>query len=184
MDTKKTLLWITRTGVLIALLVALQWGLGALTANNQFVVGSAVNLVLIVAAVLSGLYSALAVAVVSPFTAFLFGIGTPFFALVPFIAIGNFVIVLVWFLMVKKVRTESNAYIRMIAALIVGALLKFAVLYLTIAQLAVPFILDVNEKQGAALSAVFSWPQLVTAAIGGAIAILIIPILKKAVSSK
>ncbi|PKM62734.1 MAG: ECF transporter S component [Firmicutes bacterium HGW-Firmicutes-21] len=181
MDTKKTLLWITRTGVLIALLVALQWGLGSMTGNNQLVVGSAVNLVLIVAVVLSGLYSGAAVAVVSPFTAYMFGIGTTFIALVPFIALGNLSLIIVWFLITKKAAVNANGYIKMVTALVLGALIKLGLLYFTVVKLAIPFILNVNEKQAAVLSANFSLPQLVTASIGGAIAILIIPVVKKAI---
>ena len=181
MNSKKTLLWITRTGILIALLVALQWVLGSATSNNQFVVGSAVNLVLIIAAVVSGLYSGAAVAVISPFTAYFFGIGTSFFVIVPFIALGNLVLVLLWSLIVKGTAKGKAGYVRMGGALALGALLKFLTLYITVVKFAAPVLLDLNEKQMSAVTLAFSWPQLVTASIGGAIAILVIPILKKAV---
>ncbi|OGI07929.1 MAG: hypothetical protein A2Y40_06335 [Candidatus Margulisbacteria bacterium GWF2_35_9] len=180
MDTKKTLLWITRTAILIALLVAFQWVLNSLT-GNQFVVGSAVNLVLIIAATVSGLYSGLTVALISPFMAFLFGIGTPLFQIVPFIALGNIVIVLIWFIIANKLFPETNKYVRFSIALVLGALLKFLTLYLTIVKFAIPTLLNLPEAKVTAISLAFSWPQLVTAMIGGVLAILIIPIIKKAV---
>ena len=62
---------LTRTAILIALLVALQYATSSL---GQFVTGSCVNLVLAVAAMLCGPVSGLIVAVVSPFFAYLFGI--------------------------------------------------------------------------------------------------------------
>ncbi len=182
MKTNSSIKWITRTGILVALLISLQWGLGALTANNQFVVGSAVNLILIMAAIASGLYSAVTVAVISPFTAFMFGIGTPLFPLVPFIALGNLVLVLIWYLLAVKSFSALNYSIRMISALIVGSVIKFGVLYLSIVKVAIPYLLDVPEKQAQVLSATFSWPQLVTAAIGGAIAFLIFPVVKKTIN--
>lgn len=182
MDSKKTLLWITRTAVLIALLITFQWGLGSLT-GSQFVIGSAVNLVLIVAAV-SGLFSGITVALISPFLAYLFGIGTPFIAIVPFIAVGNLVIVLVWYLIVNKAKMSENLYVRMFTALILGAALKFITLYLLIVKFALPFILNLPDKIVNKLSLAFSWPQLVTAAIGGALAIIIIPVIKKAVKKQ
>ena len=40
------------------------------------------------------------------------------------------------------------------------------------------------EKQVAAISASFSWPQLVTAAIGGVLAVTIAPLIRKALRSK
>jgi hypothetical protein len=90
-----TILWITRTAVLIALLIVFQWGLGALTGSNQIIVGSAVNLVLIIAATVSGLYSGIVVALISPFLAFVLGVGPQISALIPFIALGNLVLVLI-----------------------------------------------------------------------------------------
>ena len=68
---KKTL-WITETAVMIALLVALQWATKPL---GQFVTGSCVNLVLGVSVLVGGLWCGLTVALVSPFFAFLLGIG-------------------------------------------------------------------------------------------------------------
>lgn len=76
---KKTL-WITETAVMIALLVALQWATKPL---GQFVTGSCVNLVLGVSALVGGLWCGLTVALVSPFFAFLLGIGRRFCPLSP-----------------------------------------------------------------------------------------------------
>ena len=82
---KKTL-WITETAVMIALLVALQWATKPL---GQFVTGSCVNLVLGVSALVGGLWCGLTVALVSPFFAFLLGIGPAFLPIVPMVAVGN-----------------------------------------------------------------------------------------------
>ena len=76
---KKTT-WIARTAICLALLVAVQFvtkGLG------QFVTGSCVNLILAIAAVIGGVWSGVAVAVLSPFCAYLLGIGPAFVQLVP-----------------------------------------------------------------------------------------------------
>ena len=48
---------------------------------GQLVTGSCVNLVLAVAAVIGGLWCGVTVAAVSPFFAYLLGIGTPFLQL-------------------------------------------------------------------------------------------------------
>ena len=56
---------------------------------------------------------------------------------------------------------------------------KFAVLYLLVVQLLCR-VLTLNEKQIAAFSAMFSWPQLVTALIGTAVAMCVAPVIQKA----
>ena len=93
MNNKTKIRWIAETAIFIALLVALQ----AVTKSmSQFVTGSMGNLVLICATLISGFASGLTVAAISPFFAFMLGIGPKFIALVPFVALGNVVLVLVW----------------------------------------------------------------------------------------
>ena len=173
MNRNSKIKWIAETAIFIALLITLQ----AVTKSmSQFVTGSAVNLVLITATLASGFASGLTVAAISPFFAFMLGIGPKFIALVPFVALGNIVLVLVWGMLCKK-STEMKT---MAAALVVGALLKFVALYGGIVKFAIPTLLALPEKQAAVMGANFSGPQLVTAAIGGFLAILIAPTLKKA----
>ena len=87
---------ITRTGILVALLITLQWGTAFTQAfAGQYITGSCVNAVLAVAVLAAGLWSGIAVALVSPFCAFLLGIGPKLVQLVPGIAAGNLVFVLV-----------------------------------------------------------------------------------------
>ena len=61
-----------------------------------------------------------------------------------------------------------------------AALGKFATLYLLVVQL-ICNVLPLKQPQIDMFTAMFSLPQLITALIGGGIAILIIPALKKAV---
>ena len=82
---KKTT-WIAQTAVCLALLIAFQLLTRSL---GQLVTGSCVNLVLAVAALLGGIWSGVTVALVSPFCAYLLGIGPAFFPLVPCVALGN-----------------------------------------------------------------------------------------------
>ena len=178
---KDTLLWITRTSALIALLIVFQWGLGALTGSNQYIVGSSVNLVLIIAATVSGLYSGITVAVLSPFLAYFLSVGPQFIAMIPFIALGNLVLVLIWYFIAKNANATASGYVRMSVALVVGAVVKFGVLYFSIVKFAIPNLLSLPAAKVSVMSLMFSWPQLVTAAIGGFIALLIIPTLRKVV---
>ena len=87
---KNKILWITRTAVMLALLVVVQYVTSFIPKPvQQYVTGSCVNAVLAVAVLMSGFWSGTAVAVVSPFVAFLFGIGPQLLPIVPAIAAGN-----------------------------------------------------------------------------------------------
>ena len=169
---KKTL-WITSTAVLMATLVLLQ---GVTKAGGQFVTGSCVNAVLAVAVLFSGLWSGVAVAVISPFLAFLLGIGPQLIPIVPAIAVGNVIYVLILHFLCSK---KGLPIWRQGIGLLCAAAFKFLALYLIVAQL-LCHILTLSEKQIATFTAMFSWPQLVTALIGGVVALLIVPTLQKA----
>ena len=70
---------------------------------------------------------------------------------------------------------------RQAIALVVAAVAKFLTLYLVIVKWLVPMVLTLNEKQTAVLSASFSFPQLITAVIGGVLAMLLVPPLRRAI---
>ena len=177
MNLNKHVLWVTRSAAFIALLIVTQ----ALTASfgNQFITGSAVNLILIIATMTCGTWTGLAVAVISPFGAFLLGIGPAQLPIIPFQMAGNAAITLIWgYLGNLKLK---NVYVSRLIAMIAGAVGKFLVLYFGVVKIAVPFLLNVPEERAAVISSLFSFPQLVTASIGGAIAVVILPVIMKAV---
>lgn len=173
----KKVLWITETAVLLALLVVLQWVTKPL---GQIVTGSCVNAVLAVSALLVGLSSGLTVALVSPVCAYLLGIA-PNLVAVPAIMAGNAVFVLALSLLCGK------ALWRQALAWLVAAAAKFVVLYtLVVVLICGPLsgtLLDaglMKKPMISVMTASFSWPQLVTALIGGALALFLLPVLKKA----
>lgn len=176
---KNRVLWITRTALFIALLIVAQ----AVTAplGNKIITGSLVNLILVISVMTCGLSSGLIVAVVSPVFAKLFGIG-PFWELIPFIALGNAVLVVIWHF-IGNMKSEKRL-VPYIIAVSTASVAKFITLYLGIVVIAVPLILNLPEKQAGIISAAFSLPQLLTAVIGGSVAILVLPTLKKAISQR
>lgn len=176
MNYIKRTLWITRTAVFIALLIVLQAATAPL--GNVFITGSIVNMLLIISVMTCGFASGFSVAVISPVIAKLIGIG-PLWILIPFIAAGNIMLVLIWhFVGNREVRHRYAAYI---AALIAAAAAKFFVLYIGIVKIAVPIFLNLPEQQAKVVSNMFSLTQLITALIGGVIAVMILPSLKKAI---
>ncbi|HBP37152.1 MAG TPA: ECF transporter S component [Clostridiales bacterium] len=172
-------LWITRTGVMIALLIVMQAATAPL--GSTLITGSIVNLLLIVAVMIGGLTSGLSVAILSPVIAKLLGIG-PLWELIPFIAVGNMVLVLLWHIIGN--RNLKNKLAAPVIALVTAAVAKFLVLYFGIVVIAIPLLLNLPEKQALVISSLFSYPQLITATIGGVLALTILPVLKKALRPK
>ena len=176
----KKIRWITETAVMLALLVCLQ----ALTKPmGQLVTGSCVNAILAVSALVGGLSSGLVVALCSPILAFLLGIA-PQILTVPAIMVGNSVFVILLALLADK---SGKKTVKQILAWIVAAVAKFAALYAIVVLLICGVLSENLLAAGVlkapmlnALPATFSWPQLFTALIGGAIALAITPVLKKA----
>ena len=183
-DTRERILWITRTAVFIALLLIAQF----LTATfgNQYVTGSIVNMILIVSVLLCGPATGLTVGVLSPLFSVFIGIGAAFPPLIPFQMAGNISIVLVWFALDRLVKTDAPGRqgkarkVFFYIAPAAGAAVKFLVLYVGVVLIAVPYIFGLPEAQSAAISLVFSYPQLITAFIGGMVALTIGPPIRKA----
>lgn len=167
-------LYITETAVMTALLIVLQ---AVTKPAGQYVIGTCVNGVLAVSVLAVGLWSGVTVAALSPFFAFLLGIGPQLPQIVPAIAAGNLVFVLLLGLLAGG--GEVPLWRRGIAWLAAAAG-KFAALYLLVVKLLCA-ILPLKEPQVAMFTAMFSYPQLVTALAGGGIALLLTPLIRRAV---
>ena len=174
---KKTT-WIARTAVCLALLIAVQFFTKSL---GQFVTGSCVNLVLAIASLIGGVWSGVTVAVISPFCAYLLGIGPAFLPMVPCISLGNAVYAVLFGLLVGKYLQKKKlpaAY----GSMVLAAAAKFVTLYVVLVRLVAPAVVPAAKLS--AVTASFTWPQLITAAIGGVLACLIAPVLRRALEKK
>lgn len=182
---RKKVLWITETAVMLALLVTLQ----ALTKPmGQLVTGSCVNAVLAISVLLVGMSSGITIALISPVCAYLFGIAPNFVTVLP-IMIGNVCFVV----LLRLIAGETHKPIwRQPVALAVAAGVKFGILYLLVVKVICGLASGalLGKKLGDVvvlappmlnmLPTMFAWPQLFTALIGGAVALLITPVLRKA----
>lgn len=169
---------------MLALLVTLQ----ALTKPmGQLVTGSCVNAVLAVAVLLSGMSSGITIALISPVCAYLLGIAPNFVTALP-IMIGNVCFVVLLRLIAGNTHKPDW---RQPTALISAAFVKFGVLYLLVVKIICGLASNalLGKKLGEnvvlappmlqMLPAMFTWPQLFTALIGGGLALLIVPTLRK-----
>lgn len=175
---KLSTVFITRTAIMIAITLVFQY-LGRfipLGPNSNFIVGPLVNACLLITAHFVGIGSAAIVSVVTPlFAALTNTSATAPFVLVfsPFIAAGNFVFALMYWLLYKKGKTVAAG------GTAIGAVIKFLLL-----SQGVKFMLGIKEMPGpaqTALTIMFGWPQLITAVIGGILALAVIAALERKV---
>ncbi len=142
--------WLARTSLLAALLVVIQ-GL----ALPQMITGSAVNAVLFLASVLSGLAGGLIIGAFSPLIAVLRGtVPAALAPAIPLIALGNITLVAVFVFLYKR---------GPVAGVVTASLLKFLVL-----SLGVRFVIQLQRP----VALMLSTPQLLTALLGGAVALI------------
>jgi hypothetical protein len=150
---------VTGTALLLALTAALQISGRYLTPflgpANIFVVGTLVNACLLIAVDYTGIRGATAIAFAVPFTALLSGAPVPL-PFVPFIGAGNFLLVLMSYLFKRKT-----------IGVPVGAAAKF--LFLFGAVVVFLRLTDLPAALAGVLYFSFSWPQLVTALLGGVV---------------
>jgi len=187
---KSKIRWITETAAMLALLICLQWAGSQIPEQmtKQLVTGTFVNAVLAVTVLVAGLGSGVTVALISPVFAYYLNIAPNLIAVVP-IMLGNVCYVLLLRLIVGK---TGKPVWKQPVALVSAACVKFAVLYVLVVKVICGVAADafLGKKLGGAvllapkmlqlLPAMFSWPQLATALLGGTVALLIVPVLRKA----
>jgi hypothetical protein len=128
---------------------------------------------LIISAIWVGLYSGIAIAVITPIFAFMLGGGVLRIVpqIVPVLMIGNALIVVFVYILRNK---------SLIAGMVLGSLAKFGFLWAGVSFLIIPFFGGVlSPMQVTMVAATFSYNQLITATIGSIIAFLILPRLEK-----
>ena len=136
---------ITRTAMLLALTIVFQ-AVGRtfpLGSNSNFIVGPLVNACLVISVTLVGVFGGAVISVLSPFGAILTGASLPL-PLAPFIALGNFVLVLAFYIFRKKKAI----------AIVLGSVAKFAVIYGSLLYI-IPFFNLLPENKALTLACCF-----------------------------
>ena len=161
---------LTRTGLLLALLLAVQ-SLRIIIPLPPFItmfgIGSAVNACLLVAALFVGVRAALLMAVIAPVVAYLQQM-LPVPILIAPVALANGVYVVAFYYLQRK-----QPWFAVAAA----ALAKMASMYVAIDWL-LQFV-ALPDRIAALLRLMLSWPQLVTGVIGGVLCLIIAERLRK-----
>ena len=181
---------ITETAAMLALLICLQW-VGSFVPQQltkQLITGTCVNAVLAVTVLLVGFSSGITVALISPVCAFVLGIAPNFITVLP-IMLGNVCFVVLLRLICGK---TMRPIWKQPIALVCAATVKFALMYVLVVKVicGVASGALLGKKLGSVvllappmlnlLPTMFAWPQLVTALAGGTVALLILPVVRKA----
>jgi hypothetical protein len=172
----KSVLFITTTAMLLALTIVFQLLMRSIIPAGilqQIVMGSLVNLCLIVAAGIAGVWSGVIISVIAPVVSLALG-HMPLAWLLPFVMIGNALIVVIYWLFMKKSQ---------ILGFTVGAAAKTAFLWAGVVLAGLSF-LGASEAQAKAISLAYSWPQLITGIVGGVISLPIVKALRPRYAEK
>lgn len=142
---------------------------------SQFFVGPAVNAVLILTGCICGIWWGAAVGALTPLLAWTIGqLPSPFGPFIPFIMIGNALFVIL-FVIFKNHFGKFGEYI----GILLGSITKYLFLYFSASKLINAFNLGIPKKIANKLVIIMGIPQLITALIGGAVALVLIKLLKR-----
>ncbi|WP_027623518.1 ECF transporter S component [Clostridium lundense] len=160
---------LVRTALLLALAIGVQAIGRSFPQISQIFVGSVVNAALIIAAYSCGMSWGILLGALTPMLAWIIGqLPGPMAPFVPFIMIGNAIFVI--FFSIMKDKIESLKYI----GVVIAAFIKYAFLSLSASKLIYIFNLGIPKKVAAKLAVMMGVPQLITALIGGFIAIILV----------
>ena len=178
----KAAVWVAEAALLLALLAVVQLLTFAIPKSvpivSQLFTGSLVNMVLIVGAGTVGLSGTAVAAIASPLLAYAFGQMT-FPQMIPVVAVGNLILVIaLWFFLRPVAGPWASGTGRGILGIIVGAAAKTAFLWGATVWVILPMFFAGKASAAKKLSMMFSWPQAVTAVIGGILALLVLPAIR------
>ncbi len=152
--------WMVRLAILIAITIGFQ-----MFKLPQFITGPVVNLLLLIACMLLGMWGGVALGLITPLIAMVAGImGRP--EMVPVIMVANAILVIVFSLF----RGKTVQLYKTLIGIIVGSILKYGVFVVSIA-----YIVSLPP----AVAQMFGITQLFTALSGGVLAIIVEKALNK-----
>lgn len=165
---------IIKSGMLLAIAIVAQLIGKNIPQISQIFVGPVINLILILATFICGIWYGCAIGILTPLTAWILGqLPTPLGPFIPFIMVGNCIFILAFGLL-RKYRVYGR-YL----GVILGAFLKYIFLYLSAVKLIFLFKINFPAPVTKMLAAAMGMPQLVTALTGGIAALLFLEVLKK-----
>ena len=171
----KRTLFISRLAIILSLTIVIQ-----LAGFPQPITGPLINAMLFITATLFGNLAGIILGCLTPTAALIRGQLPPVLApMVPFIALGNIVLVLTYNFVIRQKSFKKNHLqsINKYVGVLLAAFFKFVFLYLSV-KIILPVVLNIPLHSKIAV--LMTTPQFITAIIGGIIALMMVRILLKA----
>lgn len=168
-------LFISRLGLIISLTIIIQ-----IAGFPQPITGPLINAILFITTTLFGSVAGITLGCLTPLIAVIRGqLPTVLAPLVPFIALANAILVLVYYSINYKIMIQTNViqHFQIYIAIIVSAMCKYLFLASTVKVL-FPYVFNFSIPEKVAV--LMMTPQLITALIGGLLFLIFFKILNKA----
>jgi len=173
MNVQKETRNLVLSALFLAIAVIIQLLGKSIPQISQFLVGPVVNAVIILTTYFAGHKYGILVGALTPLLAYATNVLAPaMLPFVPFIALGN-IIYVITFSILKKLKNGE------VIGVVVGSVLKFLFLFICATKLIDIIAPGMKDAVKAKLAVSMGIPQLITALIGGAAAILLYQLLKK-----
>jgi hypothetical protein len=174
MPLSKRSLFISRLALLISLTLVIQ-----IAGFPQPITGPLINMLLFITVTLLGWIAGAILGCLTPLIALIRGQLPAMLApLVPFIAIANTILVLVYFLIYSQIlkRTNLVKWLKIIIAVIFAAIAKYLFFILTV-KIIFPLIVNFSLPDNVVI--ILMTPQLLTALVGGVLFLILLNILNR-----
>ncbi len=174
MPLSKRTLFISRLALLISLTLVIQ-----IAGFPQPITGPLINMLLFITVTLLGWIAGAILGCLTPLIALIRGqLPAVLAPLVPFIAIANTVLVLVYFLIYSQIlkRTNLVKWLKIIIAVIFAAIAKYLFFILTV-KIIFPLIVNFSLPDNVVI--ILMTPQLLTALVGGVLFLILLNILNR-----
>ncbi|MCX7885404.1 MAG: ECF transporter S component [Caloramator sp.] len=163
---------IIRSGLLLAFAIVFQAIGRNIPSVNQFIIGPVINAILLIATFMCGIWWGVAIGALTPWTAWILGqLPQAMGPFIPFIALGNAIYV-VAFGILRHYKKWGRVF-----GYLAGSVLKYLFLYISALKLIYLFKINLPVKVSSKLAVMMGIPQLITALLGGAIALVLIEML-------
>ena len=175
MPLSKSTVFISRLALLIALTLVIQMG-----GFPQPITGPLINMLLFLTVMLLGWLAGAILGCLTPLIALIRGqLPAVLAPLVPFIAVANTVLVLIYFLIYFQIlkRTNLAKWLKIIIAVFFAAIAKYLFFILTV-KIIFPYLVKTTIPNSAAI--ILMTPQLFTALLGGFLFLILFNILNRA----
>lgn len=141
---------------------------------NPLLIGPLISTIILLTTYICGLTYGVLISILIPLTAVSLGaLAVPLIPFTPFIIIGNIVFSASFAVFMK--RKKTGLYI----GIVISSIVKYLVLSFSALKLIYMFDLNISEQSMKMIGTAFTTPQLVISLLGGAVAVIILKLLKR-----